>query len=248
MPFDPLPHVPVLALAFLLGGFVKGVLGLGLPTIAMGLLSLAMPPMEAAALLFVPALVTNAWQLAGSRLPALVRRLWPMLAGVALGTGAGARVIQGADANLALAGLGAVLAAYAALGLTAAPPRLAPAAERWLGPPVGLATGLVSGATGVFVIPAVPFLAALGLGKQELVQALGLSFTTSTVTLALALLGGGAFEGGVAAASVLLLAPALAGMALGRRVQSRVSEAAFRRCFLLGLLTLGLHLATQGLW
>lgn len=248
MPLDALPHLPFLALAFLLGGFVKGAIGLGLPTVAVGLLSLAMSPMEAAALLAVPALVTNAWQLVGARLPALVGRLWQMLAGVALGTWAGAQAIQDANADVALTGLGAVLAAYAVLGLSFAPRRLAPRAERWLALPVGLATGLISGATGVFVFPAVPFLAALGLDKRDLVQALGLSFTTSTITLALALLGRGAFEGGVAAASLLLLAPALAGMALGRWVQSRVSEAVFRRFFFLGVLTLGLHLAAQGLW
>ena len=51
------------ALAFCLAGFVKGVLGLGLPTLAMGLLALVMAPAEAAALLVLPSLVTNIWQL-----------------------------------------------------------------------------------------------------------------------------------------------------------------------------------------
>src|SRR5688500_12206198 len=76
-----LPHHLVLVTAtFLLAGFVKGVVGLGLPTIAMGLLSLAVAPAEAAVLLIVPSLVTNVWQLvAGPRVGALLRRLWPMM-------------------------------------------------------------------------------------------------------------------------------------------------------------------------
>ncbi|MDR6287867.1 putative membrane protein YfcA [Inquilinus ginsengisoli] len=66
-----------IALTFLLAGFVKGVLGLGLPTVAMGLLGLAMAPAQAAALLVVPSLVTNLWQLfAGPRFGGLLRRLW----------------------------------------------------------------------------------------------------------------------------------------------------------------------------
>jgi uncharacterized protein len=40
---EPLPLV-VATLSFLLAGFVKGVIGLGLPTVSMGLLSVVMPP------------------------------------------------------------------------------------------------------------------------------------------------------------------------------------------------------------
>jgi uncharacterized membrane protein YfcA len=83
----------------------------------------------------------------------------------------------------------------------------------------------------------------LGLPKDEFVQALGLSFTVSTIALATALLRGGVFEETMVAASALALAPALAGMMLGGWVRGRVSESAFRRCFLLGLLALGAHLA-----
>jgi uncharacterized protein len=123
----------------------------------------------------------------------------------------------------------------------AAPPR----AERWLGPVIGAVTGLVTAATGVFVIPAVPYLGALGLPKDDLIQALGLSFTVSTVALAAALAGGGSFEAGTAGASALALAPALIGMAVGGWVRGRVSERMFRRCFFLGLLALGTHLASR---
>ncbi|RUZ51274.1 sulfite exporter TauE/SafE family protein, partial [Mesorhizobium sp. M7A.F.Ca.CA.004.05.2.1] len=48
---------------FLAAGFVKGVVGMGLPTVAMGLLAVTMPPAQAAALLLSPSLVTNLWQL-----------------------------------------------------------------------------------------------------------------------------------------------------------------------------------------
>jgi uncharacterized membrane protein YfcA len=65
---------------FGLAGFGKGVIGLGLPTISMGLLVLVMPPVHAAAVLLLPSFVTNVWQMvAGRALARVIRRLWPML-------------------------------------------------------------------------------------------------------------------------------------------------------------------------
>ena len=74
---------------FVLAGFVKGVIGLGLPTVAMGLLALVMTPAQAAALLVVPSFLTNVWQAMGPELIPLVRRLWPMLLGICAGVWAG---------------------------------------------------------------------------------------------------------------------------------------------------------------
>ena len=45
----------LIAAAFLLAGFIKGVLGLGLPTVSMGLLAVTMPPGQAIAIVIVPA-------------------------------------------------------------------------------------------------------------------------------------------------------------------------------------------------
>lgn len=245
---DSASHLALAVLTFLLAGFVKGVIGLGLPTVAMGVLSLVMTPAKAASLLIVPSLVTNLWQLAAGPHPgALARRLWTMMAGIVLGTLATAGLIQGEGAGRAQGALGVALVAYAILGLSAARFSVPPKAERWLSPLVGAATGLTAGATGIFTIPAVPYLGALGLRRDELIQALGLSFTVSTAALAVGLAAGGAFQGAVAGASLLALVPALGGMALGGWVRGRVSELAFRRCFFLGLLALGVHLAGQAL-
>lgn len=223
------PLLVVILLAFLLAGQVKGVIGLGLPTIAIGLLSLAMTPAEAAALLVVPSLVTNIWQLAaGPSFTALARRLWPMMLGVCLGTWAGSGLLTGAGAAQASVALGLALLVYAGLGLTTLRLSVPPAWEQPLAPAIGIATGLVAAATGVFVIPAVPYLQAIGLGKDDLVQALGLSFTVSTVAMAVSLAHEGAFGGTDARLSLLALVPALGGMALGQWLRRRISPETFR--------------------
>ena len=233
---------------FLLAGLVKGVIGMGLPTVAMGLLALALPPAEAAAIVVVPSLVTNVWQLlAGPRFAALARRLWPMMAGVTAGTIAAAGVIAGDASGLAEACLGAALALYAVVGLSGFKLAVAPRQERWMAPAVGAATGLVTGATGVFVIPAVPYLQALGLERDELIQALGLSFTVSTIALALGLLRVDAWQTQSLGLSALALVPALAGMQLGQTLRRRIAPPKFRTVFFAGLLLLGLYLALRGL-
>ncbi|HEY1781449.1 MAG TPA: sulfite exporter TauE/SafE family protein [Roseiarcus sp.] len=244
---EPLPLV-VAALAFVVAGFVKGVIGLGLPTISIGLLSLVMAPAKAASLLIVPSFVTNVWQLAsGPSFGRLARRLWPMLAGIVLGALAGTGLLTGSHAGQADVALGLLLMLYAGLGLSSARFVAPPSAEWWLGPVVGLLTGVVTAATGVFAIPAVPYIGALGLDKDELIQALGLSFTVSTIALAAVLAAGGAFHLGDVSASTAALAPALLGMAAGGAVRGRFSEQTFRRILFGALLVLGAHLASRAM-
>lgn len=233
---------------FVLAGFVKGVIGLGLPTIAVGILGVVMAPAQAAALLVVPNLITNGWQIAtGPKMLAMLRRLWPVLLAICLGTWAGAGLLQQEKDGTATLWLGAALILYAAVGLKAAKLRVPAGWEIWLGPVIGFTTGVVTAATGVFVLPAVPYLQALGFDKDELVQALGISFIVSTVALSFGLIGAGALNMTVAWQSGLALVPALIGMGAGQFVRNRISPATFKICFFTGLLALGAYLCWRSL-
>jgi len=246
LPFPVWTLIAVVA-AFALAGGVKGVIGMGLPTVAIGLLSAMMPPAQAAAILVLPSLVTNVWQmLAGPHFVALLRRLWPMMLGIVGGAWAGAGIITGANGGLALTALGVVLVVYAVIGLSAARLVVKPAWEKYLGLPVGVATGIVTGATGVFVLPAVPYLQALNLERDALIQALGLSFTVSTAAMGVALAGAGVLAGELAGVSVLALVAALLGMWGGAKLRARISAETFRRFFFIGLVLLGTHLSLRG--
>jgi uncharacterized membrane protein YfcA len=235
-----------IAATFLLAGFVKGIIGLGLPTIAVGILGVVMAPAQAAALLVVPNLITNGWQIAtGPGLKAIALRLWPMLAGICIGTWAGAGLLRQQKDGSATLWLGIALVLYALVGLKAAKLRVPAKAESWLGPIIGITTGIATAATGVFVLPAVPYLQALGFDKDELVQALGISFIVSTLALSIGLIGAGALDTDVAWNSLLALIPALAGMSAGQVIRQRISAATFRICFFAGLLLLGGYLVLR---
>ncbi|KAF0100881.1 MAG: hypothetical protein FD144_2987 [Rhodospirillaceae bacterium] len=233
---------------FALAGFAKGVIGLGLPTISMGLLAVILTPVESAALLILPSLVTNAWQmLDGPHLKGLLRRLWALNVGVCLGTWAGAVFLTGLGGPYGASALGIALMVYAVSGLAALRPAVPASAERWVGPLAGAITGAITAATGVFVIPAVPYLQAIGLTKDELVQALGLSFTVSTLALAATLAGSTGLGPGLAWPSAAGVVVALAGMRLGQAVRAGLAPATFRLWFFSGLLALGAYLAARGL-
>ncbi|CAI1516710.1 Sulfite exporter TauE/SafE [Serratia marcescens] len=103
-------------------------------------------------------------------------------------------------------------------------------------------TGVLTGATGVFVIPAVPYLNGLGLARDDLVQALGLSFTVSTLALAAGLAWHQALPGALLGVSLLALLPALAGMWLGGIARRHSSPLIFRRLFFIGLFILGVEI------
>ena len=234
---------------FTVAGIVKGVTGMGLPTVAMGVLGLFMPPVLAAGLLILPSFVTNIWQLlAGPDFRAIVARLWPMMIAIAAGTLIGIRLMTAGTGIWTTSALGLCLAAYAAYSLFAKPLSVPARLESSLSPAIGLTTGLLTGGTGIFVVPAVPYIQSLGFNRDDLVQALGLSFTVSTIALAAGLASQDAFRVEHLSLSALAVLPALLGMWLGQKIRNIVSPATFRRWFLICLLLLGAELFLRAFW
>lgn len=229
-------------------GIVKGVTGMGLPTMGMAVLGALFSPLTAAGLLLAPSFVTNVWQLcAGPGLGPILKRLWPMMLAILVGTVGGSALLVRGDGVRTTAALGCALLVYSAYTLLAPPFRVTDGWERRLSPIVGLVTGIVTGATGVFVMPAVPYIQALGFERDELVQALGLSFTVSTIAFGAALLWHGALPATGLATSALAIIPAIIGMQAGQWLRQRISPPAFRRGFLICLFLLGLEMALRPL-
>ncbi|MDQ2819040.1 MAG: sulfite exporter TauE/SafE family protein [Pseudomonadota bacterium] len=239
-------HVASIVLVFFLAGLVKGVVGLGLPTLSMALLALWMAPAQAAALLIVPSLVTNLWQLKPwGALGPVFKRIAPMQVGIVIGTLAGAWALGAPSGTWASMALGIALIAYALWTLAGIHLAVNPGTERWLGPVIGALTGAISSATGVFVIPAVPYLQALGLTRDELMQAMGISFTVATLALAATLSVSAHYSAATLVTSALALLPALVGMAAGERLRKVLSPLLFKRIFMGALLLLGAQMVAR---
>lgn len=248
---DPLLLVAITAFVFFLAGCMKGIIGMGLPTLAIALLGLVMTTYEAAALLVLPAFMTNIWQffrgptgMAWESAYRLVTKLWPMLLGQAVGVIVAWQYFKDADAAVLAVALGLVLVAYCVIGFGGLQFQLAPARQQIGAPLAGTLSGLITGVSGTMVIPAVMYLQTLGLKKDQLVQAMGLSFSTSSLVLGGLLVSAGRLDGNTSWLGLLALTAACAGMPLGQWLRQRLSERIFRRCFfgMIGLIGVSLIL------
>ena len=234
---------------FAIAGMIKGTIGLGLPAVSMALLTLLMSPFQAATLLIIPSLVTNIWQLfAEGHVLRLIRRFWSLLLGIIVGTIWSVFPTLGQGEFQSEILLGGMLALYGAYGLFAKNmPNLAPH-EKWLSPIIGYLGGALTVATGVIVIPVVPFLQSLHLKRDDLVQSLGLAFTVSTVCLAIYLYLNPVDQMNIDwKTSLIALIPALIGMWFGTKIRYRIPEQKFRKLFFLGLVLFGSYMVLHQL-
>ncbi len=230
-------------LTFLLAGTVKGVIGLGLPTVCLAVMTVVADLPTAMALLLVPSFVTNFWQgVVGGHGVQLLKRLWPFFVFATLTVWAGARAFGAIDLDLLSALLGILLVAYALISLLGVRISVPSSRERIFGPVLGAVNGVFTGLTGSFVVPGVLYLQALGLSRDELIQAMGILFTVSTVALGFALRGNDLLSMDLGMLSLVGLLPALVGMVLGQRLRQRLSETMFRKVFLLSVLALGVYI------
>ena len=229
---------------FALAGMIKGTIGLGLPAVSMGLLTMVISPFQAATLLIIPSMVTNIWQIfAECRVLQLIRRFWLLLIGIIVGSIWSVFPTLGHSDFNSEALLGGMLALYGMYGLFAKSMPNLSKYENWLSPIMGYLGGALTVATGVVVIPVVPYLQTLNLQRDDLVQSLGLAFTTSTICLAVFLHQNPVENMPIDyVMSMIALIPALIGMWLGTKIRYRISEQKFRKVFFFGLIALGSYM------
>jgi uncharacterized membrane protein YfcA len=172
----------------------------------------------------------------------LWRRLWPLLLAVMLLVWVGVALSDHFETALLTRFLGAILLLYAAVSLYAVSVIMPPALQLWLAPICGALNGVLTGLTGSLFLPGIIYLQAMGLSRDQLVQAMGLLFALSTAALGISLQDAGRIDPCLWQISGLALLPALAGMQAGRLCRGHLSERLFRRIFLCGLATLGLYI------
>ncbi len=247
---DPLQPetLALISAVFLLAGFVKGVVGLGLPAVALGLLTVFLGLKDAIVLFVVPSLATNLWQaLAGGALLAIGRRLWPLLAPACVGIWFGTGLLAQSDVRLLAGLLGLLLSIYAVTALASPRIRVPEAWEPWLSPPIGAITGFFTGLTGSFTFPGIAYVQALGFPRDRLIQAMGVIFLVSTTTLGLGLADNGLLTRDLGIASLAAMIPAFLGLFAGQRFRRRIPEDHFHRVLLGSLLVLGVYIGINAL-
>lgn len=227
---------------FLIAGTVKGLVGLGLPTITIALTSLVLPLTEAIALVALPTVITNIWQAGvGGRFRYIVRRHWPLIVPLVVALYLTMWLVGQKGPNWASVVLGLVLVVYGAMGLLRLRLRLPLDLEKPLAPVIGVVSGFVAGLVGVPVIPLMPYLQALEIRPAELVQTLGIVLCATSLALTGSLLNFGLLDGPHALLSAAAMVPSVAGMWLGQRIRARLSVEQFRVAVFTALALTGLY-------
>ncbi|MEM7188612.1 MAG: sulfite exporter TauE/SafE family protein [Pseudomonadota bacterium] len=245
MLFSP-EAIALTIVTFLVGGFVKGALGMGLPVVVLALLVLVMPLRDAMAVFLLPSIVANIWQaLNGPWLRELLGRMWSYLLAAIISIGVGVWIMAGSKSQIMLAVLGAALCLYSTYSLIA--PRLpAPGRhERWMSPSFATIGGVMFGMAGSFMVPAILYLETLRMPRDQFVQALGLTFVTITMALAVFMTGHALVTTSHAVLSAIGIVPVFAGIWLGRSIRRFISEERYRKFFFIALIVAGAYMIVR---
>ncbi|MGU7780016.1 sulfite exporter TauE/SafE family protein [Burkholderia sp. PU8-34] len=234
-----------IAVALLLGGMVKGVTGIGVPLVAMPILSQFLPIRHAVLLLSMPIILGNIPQaLEGGEILATARRIAAPIAGTVLGNVVGVAILLSLNARHAQAASGALLIVAATLMLCSPKLNLPQAWQK----PVGFALGF--GAALMESIASVPgpllatYLISSGATGRVFTKQIAIILVVSIVTLITTFNGAAHASGADLAVSAAASLPALAGMWMVRPLRDKMPPRTFRRVVLLFVLVA----AAQMIW
>jgi uncharacterized membrane protein YfcA len=227
----------VVAGAFVLGGVVKGLLGVGLPLVVVPLLSLVIPSPKAIALIAIPVLLSNLWQsIDGGHAGYALRRFATLIVPMLVVTAITVRLTLG----LPVATLNTLLAAalLLAIALMAWNPTLdiSGRSERRWSAVVGLLSGAMGAVSSLMGPLLITYLISLRLDRERFIGSISVLYLAGGLPLYGSMIVYGVLGVPEAVLSGLALAPTFLGMTVGRRLRARVSEALFRK-LLLGFLT-----------
>jgi len=226
--------------AILLAGLLKGIIGVGFQTVGIAFLTIITNLPNAISLLLIPSLVTNLWQAgAGGKLFTILIRLWPLIITACMMVWFGSIALTSVSLSYLSALLGVLLIVYSAFNLFGFRFEVKTKNEWWLAPFIGLINGLLTGMTGIFVVPCVFYFQAIGFRKDTLIQSMGVLFTALTLMLIVSLKTKNILTLELSGWSAFAIFPAIIGVFVGQLIRKRISEEVFKKIFFLCLILLG---------
>ncbi|MCA8926961.1 MAG: sulfite exporter TauE/SafE family protein [Alphaproteobacteria bacterium] len=245
---DPLV-VAVVAVAFFLGGMLKGAIGLGMPLVAIPIIAIVMPVAKAIPLMVAPAYLMNiiqareSWHARTSLLP-----WWPVFIGIAVGVVIGVQFATNAPESLMRGILGVTMIVFVLLSFARIQLPQRTVENPVAGLTMGGLTGLFGGLTGVFGPTLAMYLLARQLDKDRFVWIMAVVLLAGVSFLGSALTAVGGFSLDQLLGTLGVLIPGWAGLSAGALIRRRVSQEQFRKMALTTLLIMGISLlvATLG--
>lgn len=218
----------IVCLVMLIAGTVKGIAGLGLPTIGVSLLVIFFDAHQALGLIVLPLLFSNllqAWQSGQSRW--VISNFWPFLVAIALSifiaSSFASRVNDRVIYLLIAVGIFLFLISQKKL------PKIQLAGENHIFSAglAGTLAGILGGLTTVWGPPTIIYLRMLGLEKEQFVRATGWMFLIGSLPLVAGYWMGGILTAELIPAGIVGSIMAMTGVVIGKHFRSGISEKHF---------------------
>lgn len=237
------PTTLLIAAVFVLAGVVKGTIGIGMPTVAVGILSQFVPPHFVIALVVVPMLVVNAWQIWRTRVGVeMIQRYWILISLLVASLWITTFFTARAPAGLLLGVIGTSIVVFAGTSLARPLPALPDRLDRPAQVATGLAAGILGGLSAIWSPPMVSYLIVRRVDREEFVRATGLFIFIGSIPLAIGFWQTGLLDGQVAVISAWMILPVLLGFSIGEVLRQRMGAERFRRVVLWLFLIMGINL------
>ena len=235
------------ALALFAGGAVKGLVGIGIPLVSLSLLSLFLPLADAVVLLPVPIIVANVWQsIVTPHFVSAIRRFWPLVLAMLIGTVAGAHVLTALDAASLNLLVGTLVVLFTLSSIMNPELRLPVRFERGVGVVAGAVGGFMGGISALFGPPIILYLTSLRLDRESFVGVISSIYLCSAVGLVIVFGSVGVMSQAQFVESAVASVPLMLGVWAGQRFRGGIREAVFRKLLLVVVLGVGVRLIVLG--
>jgi len=230
-------------LIFLAGGAVKGLIGVGLPTVTLTLLSFIFDIKESISIILLPVIITNLYQmLNGKHLKQIIddTRIFQISAVPTVFLGFYFLLLLKSDTILLI--LAIVLIYNSFLGLFKYEIKFKNYKSKYYQILIGGLTGTVTGISGIYTMPFIFLLQSLQYSKNKAIQLMGLTFFLFACTQFLLFILYDLISFKILALSSIACIPILLGVYLGTVLRRNISENIFKILFNLMLVFMGILL------
>ncbi|WP_218141168.1 sulfite exporter TauE/SafE family protein [Citreimonas salinaria] len=231
------------SIVFLAAGTVKGIVGIGLPAMAVGVMSQFVDARTSIALVMFPMITSNAWQVfRGGRIALTMKTYKWFVVVLAVGVWPVTAFAAAVNESIMQGALGIIILVFVVVnGLSLVPPL--PMRHDTLCQIAAAATAAVfGGLSAVWAPPILIYLASRGIDKDEFMRASGLLILVGSIPLCVGYAQQGLLTGSLSLASALMIVPSIVGFTVGELLRRRVSPEGFRIVLLTVFAALGLNL------
>ena len=228
---------------FLVAGIIKGTIGIGLPTTAIGILSQFTDVRLAITLAVLPIVAGNAWQMFRSgNIFSTARRYATFAVALIIVLFVTAVTVTNVPTQALVVMLGTVIVLFSLVSLSFTPPRLPDSWDRPAQAVSGVAAGILGGLTAIWAPPVLIYFLSRRIEKDEFIRATALLLLAGSLPLLAGYLVNGQLLGETGKLSALLIIPTLVGFTFGEYLRSKLNADRFRAAVLVMFLLMGLNL------